>query len=181
MSGDQYRISDQHSCYFLTSTVINWIDVFSRKAYKDILVDSLNHCVKHKNLELYAWVIMSNHIHLVARVNPPDRMSDFLRDFKKFTSKKVLEAIQTIPESRRKWFLDMFSFEARRTQRANDFKMWKDGNHAIDLQNIDIMEKINYIHNNPVKAGIVNYPEHYVYSSAVDYAGGKGLVEVVIV
>jgi putative transposase len=183
MSGDQYKISDQHSCYFLTITVVQWIDVFTRKSYKDIIVDSLNYCVEHKGLELYAWVIMSNHIHLVARVNKPNRMSDFLRDFKKFTSKQILGCIQSIPESRREWLLDKFSFEARKTGRAENYKLWKDSNHALDLQSyaIDIFEKINYIHENPVKAGLVREPEHYICSSAIDYAGEQGLVKVVIV
>ena len=93
MAGDRYFIKDQYTTYFLTCTVIRWIDVFTSKRYKDITVDSLNYCIQHKGLELYAWVIMSNHIHLVAKVNPPLGMSGFLRDFKKFTSKKIVEAI----------------------------------------------------------------------------------------
>lgn len=183
MSGDQYKISDQHNCYFLTITVVHWIDIFTRKDYRDIIVDSLNYCIEHKGLELYAWVIMSNHIHLVARVNKPNRMSDFLRDFKKFISKKIVDCIQSIPESRREWLLDKFSFEARKTGRAENFKLWKDSNHALDLQsyNIDIGEKIDYIHENPVKAGVVHLPEHYQYSSAIDYTGGQGLVKVTVV
>jgi putative transposase len=183
MSGDQYKIRDQHNCYFLTITVVHWIDVFTRKMYKDIIVDSLNYCVEHKGLELYAWVIMSNHIHLVGRVNKPGRMSDFLRDFKKFTSKGIAECIQTIRESRREWLLDKFSFEARKTGRAENYKIWKDSNHALDLQNynIDLLEKVNYTHENPVRAGLVSTPEHYNYSSAIDYANGKGLIKVVVV
>ena len=183
MSGDQYRIKDQHACHFLTLTVIYWIDIFSRVEYKDIIVDSLNHCVKNKGLELYAWVIMTNHIHLVARANPPHRMSDFLRDFKKFTSKKIVEEVAYINESRREWLLDKFSFEARRTSRADYYKLWKDDNHPIDLDNngIDIMQKIDYIHENPVRAGWVEFPAHYLYSSARDYNGQDGLVDIVLV
>ncbi len=181
MSGDRYKIEDQNACYFLTLTAIYWIDVFSRREYRDIVVDSLNFCIAEKGLQLNAWVIMSNHIHLVGSVEKTLGMSGFLRDFKKHTSKKIVEAVQKIPESRREWLLDKFSFEARRTGRADNYKLWKDDNNAVDLRAIDIMSKIDYIHNNPVRAGIVHEPEYYVYSSAIDYAGAKGLVKVEVV
>ena len=183
MAGDQYKITDQHAYYFLTLTVIHWIDIFSRKEYKDIVVDSLNYCIKHKGMEINAWVIMTNHIHLVGRAIKPFNMTDFLRDFKKFTSKEITNSILNLNESRRKWILDILSFEARKTGRAEKHKLWKDGNHAINLNDadIDIMEKINYIHENPVKAGYVNKPEHYIYSSAIDYCYGKGLVKVTLI
>ncbi len=136
--------------------MIYWIDVFSRKEYRDIVVDSLNFCVVEKGLRLNAWVIMSNHLHLVGSVEKALGMSGFLRDFKKHTSKKIVDAVQKIPESRREWLLDKFSFEARRTGRAENYKLWKDDNHAADLSAIDIMGKI-------------------------DYAGGKGLVNVDVI
>lgn len=178
MSGDKYLISDQHAPYFITCTVIKWIDLFTRIDYRDVIVDSLNYCIKEKYLAIYAWVIMSNHIHLTVQCNPPGNMSNFLRDFKKFTSKKFINTIENINESRMEWLLDKFAFEAKRTRRAENYKIWMDDNHAIDLTNIDIMEKIEYIHNNPVKAGIVDRPEDYIYSSARDYAGRKGLINI---
>ena len=181
MSGDRYKIQDQQACYFITMTVVYWMDIFSRKEYRDIIVGSFNYCVAHKGLTLYSWLIMSNHVHFVGKVETELGMSGFLRDFKKHTSKKIVEVVKEIPESRREWLLDKFSFEARRTGRAENYKLWKDDNHAIDLSTIDMMNKIDYIHNNPVRAGIVHEPEHYVYSSAIDYAGGKGLVKVEVI
>lgn len=178
MSGDQYKIQDQYGYCFLTMTVVYWLDVFTRAEYRDVIVDSLNHCIEHKNLELNAWVVMSNHVHLVGRVNGGQGMSAFLRDFKKYTSKRILELIEELPESRRDWLLDKFSWEARRSKRAENYKLWKDGSHAISLQNIDAMGKVDYIHMNPVRAHLVQAPEHYIYSSAIDYSGGKGLVKV---
>ncbi len=188
MSGDRYIIQDQYACYFITMTVVYWIDIFSRREYRDIIVDSLNYCVDHKGLELNAWVLMTNHLHIVGRVvkNPDlagvSGMSGFLRDFKKFTSKEIIKTMGSIPESRKDWLLDKFSFAARRTGRARNYKIWKDDNHAIDLDNngIDTMQKVDYVHNNPVVSGWVLEPEHYAYSSAMDYAGGKGLVKVSI-
>lgn len=180
MSGDSYTIRDQNGYYFLTMTVVRWVDIFTRVEYKDVIVDSLNYCIQNKGLELNAWVLMTNHLHIVGRVSTDLGMSGFLRDFKKFTSKRILELIQEIPESRREWLLNRFDFEAKRTGRAENFKLWKDGNHAIDLQHIGAFNKIDYIHQNPVRAGIVNEPDHYIYSSAIDYANGKGLVQVTL-
>ncbi|MFN4147169.1 MAG: REP-associated tyrosine transposase [Runella sp.] len=177
-----YNISDQNAPYFLTMTVVHWIDIFSRKDYKWLIVDSLNHCIDQKGLNLYAWVLMSNHLHLIARVDEPHTMTGFLRDFKKFTSKAIIEKIFQIQESRRDWLLDKFGFEAKRTRRAEQFKVWQDGNHPILLEsNYFIEQKLNYIHQNPVRQEIVEFPEDYIYSSARDYTGQKGLVKVELI
>jgi hypothetical protein len=85
-----------------------------------------------------------------------------------------------IGESRREWLLDKFSFEARRTQRAKNYKVWTDDNHAILLENAKWMQqRLNYIHNNPVRQLIVQHPHEYIFSSAMDYADEKGLVNIV--
>lgn len=179
MSGDRYTILNQNEYYFLTFTVIDWIDIFSRLEYREIVVDSMNYCIEHKDWKIYSWVIMSNHMHIVCRAAGDTGISAIIRDFKKFTSKRIIEAIKDIPESRREWLLDKFSFEARRSGRAENYKLWRDSNHALCLDGtIDAIEKINYIHNNPVKAGIVDEPEYYIYSSARDYTGRKGIVKV---
>jgi len=85
VSGSKYQISDQHAPYFITCTVIHWIDLFTRKDYNDVIVDSVNYCIENKNLTVFAWVIMSNHVHLTAQCEAPGEMSVFLRDFKKHT------------------------------------------------------------------------------------------------
>jgi REP element-mobilizing transposase RayT len=124
---------------------------------------------------------MSSHVHLVCKVNAPDNLSDVLRDFKKFTSKEIIKTMEQIGESRREWLLDKFNFEARRTGRAKNYKVWKDDNHAIAIGDyITIENKMDYIHNNPVTAMIVAKPEDYIFSSAVDYADGKGLVNITL-
>ena len=180
MAGDRYLITDQNATYFLTFTVVDWIDIFTRPVYKTIVVDSLNYCSEHKGWKIYAWVLMSNHLHLVVSTQPPFRMSDVLRDFKKFTSKKILDAIQHGPESRREWLLDKFSYHARRTGRAKDYKLWRDDNHAIYLDNATTTnQKIDYIHQNPVTALVVANAEDYLHSSANVYTGSKqALVKV---
>lgn len=178
MAGDRYLIKEQHETYFITSTIVEWIDLFTRIEYKQIIIESLNHCIAEKGLILNGWVLMTNHLHFIGYCEAPHRMSDFLRDFKKFTSKKLVSTIMEIPESRRDWMLDKFGFIARSTGRAENYKLWKDDNHAILLRDIDALEKLDYVHNNPVKAGIVESPEEYIYSSAKDYAGLKGLVKL---
>jgi len=182
MSGDRYKIRDQNGIYFITCTVVEWIDIFTRSEYRDIVVNSLNHCISAKSLTLYSWVIMSNHIHFIGEVGKESGMSDFLRDFKKFTSKAIALEIQLINESRKKWLLDKFAFEVKRSRRGKYHKIWQEGNHAILLDHsIDIWQKINYIHENPLKARIVDEAIAYVYSSARDYNGRKGLVNVTLV
>ncbi len=181
MSGDKYSISDKVGCYFVTFTVIHWIDIFSRKEYRDIIVDSLNYCIAEKGLKVYAWVIMSNHIHLIITTKSEEgNISNIIRDFKKFTSKEITKAIQTIPESRREWILNAMSKEAGRIGRATYYKLWKDDNHAITIDGkiIGIKERIHYIHDNPVRNGLVEKEWDYVYSSAKDYQGKKGLVNI---
>ncbi len=181
MSGDKYLISDKAGCYFVTFTVIHWIDIFSRKEYRDIIVDSLNYCIDHKGLVVYAWVIMSNHIHLVITTKSDHgNISEIIRDLKNHTLKEITKEIQAIPESRKEWLLNAMSKEAKRIGRATYYKLWKDDNHAITIDGkiVGIKERINYIHDNPVRNGLVHEQWEYVYSSAKDYQGKKGLVKI---
>jgi len=181
MSRNKYSISDKAGCYFVTFTGIHWIDIFSRKEYRDIIVDALNYCIAEKGLVVYAWVIMSNHIHLVITTKSDDgNISDIIRDFKKHTSKEITKAIQLIPESRKEWLLNAMSKEAKRIGRATYYKLWKDDNHAITIDGkiVGIKDRINYVHDNPVRNGLVEEQWNYVYSSAKDYQGKKGLVNI---
>lgn len=179
MSGDRYKIENQNGIYFLTFTIVDWIDLFTRKEFSMVVIDSINYSIKEKKLELFAYVIMSSHMHMVCKVNEPGRLSDVIRDFKKFTSKEIIKLMDEIGESRKEWLLKRFSFEAQRIGRAKNYKVWKDDNHAIEIGDyIDIEQKINYIHENPVKAMIVEQAEDYIFSSAGDYADKIGLVKI---
>lgn len=181
MSGDRYLISDQNAIYFLTFTIVGWIDVFTRKEYKLEIVDSLNFCVREKGLTIYAWCIMSNHLHLIVRAKDGYRMSDIIRDFKKFTAKRIIKKIESEPESRRVWMLNQFEYAGKNLQRIKKYKFWKDDNHAIELESHMIDSRLDYIHENPVNAMIVEEPGHYVFSSAKDYCGSKGLVDLELI
>lgn len=178
MSGDRYVIKNQNALHFVTFTVVAWIDVFTRNAYKKEIVDSLNYCIDKKGLEVYAWCLMSNHLHLIISAKEGFRISDIIRDFKKFTAKRILEMIEEQPESRKDWMLNLFKFAAKNLRKFKNYKFWKEDNHPIELTSNMIDGRLKYIHQNPVKALIVEEPEHYIYSSARDYAGIKGLVDI---
>lgn len=160
----------KNSSYFLTLTVIGWIDVFTRKNHKDAIIDSLRYCIKHKGLNVYCFCLMSNHLHLIVNCNEPFELNDAIRDFKKFSSKKVLLQIMTEPESRRDWMLRAFSKAADESRKHKNFKFWHAGNHAIELYSEKfIWDKMNYIHRNPVDEGFVNNDFEWKYSSASNY------------
>jgi len=182
MSGDRYVISDQNAVYFLTFTVVGWIDVFTRKEHKLIILNSLKFCTDNKGLVLYSWCLMSNHLHLIASAKEGFRLSDIIRDFKKFTAKRVLKMIHKNLESRRDWMLFRFEYAGRYLKRIKKFKFWRDGYHAILLDTDELVfQKLNYIHQNPVKAMIVDQPEHYLFSSARNYEGLQGMLECEII
>jgi len=179
MPADNYYISDQNAVYFLTFTVVDWVDVFTRKEYKVVIADSLNYCIANKGLEVFAWCLMSNHLHLVCRATEKYRISDIIRDFKKFTAKAILEIVETESESRRDWMLYRFEFVGKYDNRISKYRFWQDTNHAILLDRNELIDqKINYIHENPVRAMIVERPEEYIYSSARDYSGEKGIIAI---
>jgi len=175
-----YSIFDQNAVYFITMTVVDWIDVFTRKEYKYEVVDSLNYCIANKGLELYAWCLMTNHLHLLGLVKEPLKMSDFIRDFKRHVSNKIIQSMEKeYIESRRKWILDRMEFRGSQIGSNRNYKFWETGNHAIEIHSTKFFEqKLHYIHQNPVEAMIVEEEEHYLFSSARDYAGVKGLVRV---
>lgn len=153
--------------FFMTFTAVGWIDVFTRKDYCDIAIDSLRFCQEHKSLEIYAYVIMPSHIHMVAR-RMVGEMSDLIRDFKSFTAKAILSAVETSPiESRKDWLMHMFRFYARYETQNKELMFWQKTSHPIELfSNHMIDQKINYIHQNPVTAGICTDETSFVYSSA---------------
>jgi REP element-mobilizing transposase RayT len=176
-----YLIRDQSKIHFITATVVDWIDVFTRKRYKDIVIDSLKYSIENKGLLLYGYVIMSNHIHIIIQ-SKDSKLSDVLRDFKKFTAKTILNNIQTEPESRKEWMLERFTKATESHTRNKQFQFWQYGNHAIEIYSNKFMwSKLNYIHLNPVKAGIVNKGQDYLYSSASNYIDNKGIIDVILV
>ena len=177
--GFKYKVADDNGIYFITTTVVNWIDVFTRKELAEVVIESLRYCQKEKGLIIYAWCLMPSHLHMMVSADEGKKLPDIIRDFKKFTSRKITSSINEINESR-DWLLNKFSFAAKIHAKSDEFKFWQDGYHPISVETkLFKDQKLNYIHQNPVEAGIVYEPEHYVYSSAINYGDGIGLIEVV--
>ena len=176
-----YVIRDQSLPHFLTVTVVDWIDVFSRKNHRDTVIECFDFCIKNKGMILYSYVIMSNHIHMIIQ-SSDSKLSDLVRDFKKFTAKTILDKIQNEPESRREWMLERFNLATESHSRNKNYQFWQLGSHAEEIYSEKFMwSKIDYIHFNPVKAGIVVKPEDYIYSSASNYIDGKGIINVELI
>ena len=160
--------------------MVYWIDIFTRRDYKEILINSIKHCVSKKGLVVYAYVIMSNHIHLIiGNSSTENTFSDTLGDFKKFTAMKIIKTIKENPqESRRKWILWMLERAGKKNGNNTKYQFWQQDNHPILLEGKWLDEKIEYIHQNPVEAGWVNEPEEYFYWSARNYAGLESPLKV---
>ena len=173
-----YQIHKQDATYFLTPTVVEWADALMRHEHKNIVCNSLNHCVKHKGLEIFSYVIMSSHIHMIARAKNGD-LSNVIRDFKKFTSSALIKEFESGRESRKEWLLEIFRKGGAKQSKKSNHQLWQYNNHAEEVYSPKFtLSKIMYIHMNPVEAGLVSRAEDYIYSSAIDYAGGVGPVKV---
>ncbi len=183
---EKYKFNDPEGTYFMTISVVGWVDVFTRPELKHTIVDSLKYCQKEKGLVINAWCLMPSHLHLIGRTAKAAlqvdqvTLSEIMRDFKKFTSKEIVKVINRINESRREWMLAMFSQVADALKRVENYKVWQDGNHPELIFSVDFQkQKLDYLHFNPVEAGFVDEPEYYLYSSARDYrTNKKGLLEI---
>lgn len=178
---EKYKIFDDLKAYFVTLTVVDWVDVFIRKAYKLKIIESLRYCQRYKGLEIYGWCLMSNHLHMIVRAIGKQTLSEILRDFKKFTAKAIIASITELPESRRQWMLARFEYKGKFLKRIEKYKFWQDGNHAEVILTPDFFyQKLKYIHMNPVREMVVCRPEEYWFSSARNYAGLDFLIDVVL-
>jgi putative transposase len=168
----RYKAIEHQLPHHVTFTVIHWIDVFTREAYRQIAIESLQFCIEKKGLILHAWVIMPNHIHLILSMQEGFSIPDLVRDFKKFTSRKIVTAIdQNAQESRKVWMMRAFSIAGARSADNEQYQFWQPDYHPIELNSRErLIQRLEYLHNNPVKAGIVQEPQHYLYSSAGDYS-----------
>jgi REP element-mobilizing transposase RayT len=175
---DGYKIRDQHATHFLTFTVVGWIDIFSRQCYRDVIVDCLKFCINKKGLLVGGWVIMTNHVHFIWTAKHGN-LSGVIRDFKTYTSKAILSVINEEQESRREWLLHMFKFYANRTNANDNYKIWTGNNHPEEIFSEQfLIQKLDYLHDNPVRAGLVTAQSHYIYSSAGSYEGKQGLIDI---
>jgi REP element-mobilizing transposase RayT len=178
----KYKVGEDAIPHFVTLSVVGWIDVFSREQYKELFIESLKYCQDKKGLVLHAWVVMTNHVHLIISSNE-NKLEHIVRDLKKYTSKQILKAIQESNiESRKEWMLNIFSFTGRNNKNNTAFQFWKQDYHPIELDTPEKMkQRLDYLHENPVRGGLVWEPWHYKYSSAIDYYTNEhGLLKVAL-
>jgi putative transposase len=138
----KYKICDQDELYFVTFTVIRWLDVFTRNVCKDIFLDSLRFCQKNKGLELCAFCIMTSHVHLIIGRNKEPGLDDIIRDIKKYTAVKIIEAIQNNPqESRKELFLWLFRKAGKNNKNNTNFQFWQQHNHPVELATNEMIDQ----------------------------------------
>mgnify|MGYP000202983127 CR=1 FL=1 len=180
-----YHIADQYGTYFLTFTVVGWIDIFTRKECKDIVIESLKFCQKQKGLNIHAFVIMPSHIHLILSAQEhTSGLSNIIRDMKKYLSKTLIRWLLTNKkESRKNWLKMIFEYHAKYNSNNGKHQFWQQNNcPKILLYPRFTNQKLSYIHANPVTAGIVDDERHYLYSSARNYYGeGENILEIKLI
>ncbi|WP_462255198.1 REP-associated tyrosine transposase [Ferruginibacter sp.] len=176
----KYKVGEDAIPHFVTFSVAGWIDVFSRERYKELFIESLKYCQENKGMVLDARVIMTNHVHLIISSNS-NKIESIVRDLKKYTSKQIIKAIQeNNMESRKEWMLNIFSYTGKNNNNNKEFQFWKQDYHPIELNIAEkIKQRLDYLHENPVRSGLIWEPWHYKYSSAIDYYTNEhGLLKV---
>jgi putative transposase len=175
-----YKIRNKAAPHFITFGVIGFFPIFETSLYVEIYLDSIRYCQKNKGLLLHSWCLMPNHTHLIFSAENQNP-SDILRDFKKYTSKHITSAIKAnTSDIKSETYIKRFNKAGKDNSRNQNIQFWQQDNRPKELYSkIFIEQKLTYIHQNPVTAGIVSVAKDYPYSSAVDYSGGKGLLEIV--
>jgi REP element-mobilizing transposase RayT len=172
MGRSRYRFVDVTQPHFMTCTVLHWIPVFTRPETVEILLDSLRF-LSAEGLKVYAYVILENHLHIIAQSAQLDR------DMARFKSHTARQVLNYLVEKKVRMVLDQLAFYKKAHKGDRGYQFWQEGVHPEVIKDRDMMrERIEYIHNNPVQRGYVDEPEHWRYSSARNYAGDDGLLDV---
>jgi REP element-mobilizing transposase RayT len=172
------------ACYFLTLNVVDRIDVFVRPTYKQVIADALNHFIDVQGVAIYAWCLMTCHLHLLVRTKEGYGPAYFERDFKKFTTPELVKAIEMEMDLRRDWMMQRFEDFSKSLKRIEKFNLWQNCSSPLRIDSGQpglLFDRIDHIHENPVRERIVESPEYYLFSSARDYTGMKGLVKVKVI
>jgi REP element-mobilizing transposase RayT len=175
----KYKFHNREGVYFVSFAVVYWIDVFVREQYFIAFIESLEYCKKNKGMELFAYCVLPSHVHLIFRDknNNPGKL---IKELKTYTSKKLQELIaNNQQESRKEWLLWMMERAGLKNSNVKNRQFWQQHNKPIELWSNEVIEqKLDYIHSNPVEAGFVMEPAYWKYSSAANYAGQKGIIEI---
>lgn len=176
----KYKFHEKGGAYFISFATVFWIDVFTRMEYFDTIINALDYCRKNKGMTIFGYCIMPSHIHLLFR-SEKGEPSELIRDFKGFTARTLLNTIEeNAQESRREWLLWMFEKAGKRNSNVKKYQFWQQNNKPIEVWSLKVFEqKLNYIHQNPVKSGFVIEPWEWKYSSARNYCDDyQGVLEI---
>ena len=173
MGRSRYVIVEPDKPHFLTCTVVEWLPVFTRADSVRILLDCWCHLRTYEGLRLFGYVVLENHLHFLAQAPHLDKC---VSSFKSFTAARLIELLE---DHRAERLLSRLRFAKRAHKQDREFQFWQEGSHAEMIFTEAVMrEKLEYIHQNPVKRGYVDQPEHWRYSSARNYLEMPGLIEV---
>jgi putative transposase len=156
MTRTRYQFFDGDTApAFLTCTTVNWLPLFCDPSITSIVLDSLAFLIHQERLILYAYVIMENHLHLIAS---SDHLSREVANFKSFTARK---SIDWYIANHNQWILDQLACHKLPHKQDRDYQFWQEGSHPQRIMDARMMgQKIEYIHQNPVRRGYIELPEH---------------------
>ena len=173
MGRSRYRICDEKAPHFLTCTVLNWMPLFTRPQTAGIILDALRYRQEETGWKIYGYVILENHIHLIVQA---ENLAMELPRFKSYTARKLIDHLKECHAER---LLKQLAFFRKSHKQDRDYQCWEEGSHPQLIENEQVLrQKLDYIHQNPVKRGYVVESVHWLYSSARDYAGLAGLITV---
>jgi putative transposase len=174
MTRSRYRIYEEEYPYFMTNTVVAWLPVFSIPPFVDIIFNSWRFLQKERGVRIFGYVIMENHLHWIAAAQ---NLAEQVGRFKSFVARKVIDEMELRGYAT---FLQELKYFKLRHKIDQTYQLWQEGSHPEQIQNDEMMlQKLEYMHNNPVKRGYVDDAVHWRYSSARNYAGSGGLIDVV--
>jgi len=173
MGRSRYKIYEPTHPHFITCTILHWIPIFTRTQTTDIIFNSLKYLQQTDNLKIYAYVILENHLHLIAS---SDDINKSMTNFKKFTAKEIINLLK---KGNVKTILEQLAFYKKAHKKETTYQLWQEGIQPKLIQSDKMMiERINYIHNNPVKRGYIENAKCWRYSSARDYEDIEGLIKI---
>ena len=173
MARDRYKVKQNDSPHFLTCTVVEWLPIFTRPQAVDIVLDSLRYLQSRKEIILYGFVIMENHAHLIVSSENPART---MGRFKSFTARRIIDLLIS---KREKGTLRQLKHGKLPHKTDREYQIWQEGSHPVLIQGREMMrQRLEYVHGNPLRRGYVDDPVHWRYSSARNYAGVEGVLEV---
>jgi putative transposase len=175
----KYKFHDNDKLYFISFATVNWIDVFVREEYMKIVIDSWRFCQEKKGLEIYGWCIMPSHVHMIIG-SSKNKLEDIVRDMKKHTSLELKAAIKNnVSESRKEWIIWMMERAGKKNGNNSGWQFWQQHNKPLEIKDQEMFNKmLEYIHLNPVISGFVIKPEDWKYSSAKDFNGMQGSIDL---